>query len=261
MVRDWFYPNHAKQDAFSATISEFSPDMRQRAIDKVNLWMFKAGQLPPAIIATAKLTEAILHEEARRVSAGTVISETALQSVYAMAFARFINGFVDRDVARSRAVKMARDDSNTDSEEEMTSLPVTSGKGESSMYAHAATIGMPQKFVDLRHQVTHGDVPNVAYLRKMTEQALEWLWERWWTKNARGSADVAIRELEERRRTSREAREAREMESSSSYLATNVLGTGALGTNSARMEPNPVFSLAGKKSRKRKSTAIEDSND
>jgi ribosomal biogenesis protein LAS1 len=222
MVRDWFFPNHAKQDVFSAADSSSSHDMRQRAIDKVNLWLFKAGQLPPAIVATANMTEAVLHDESRQGSSGPVISETAMQSIYAMAFARFVNGFVDRDIARSYAATMTKEDTAAESEDEAATPLAASGKGESSMYAHAATIGMPQKFVDLRHQVTHGDVPSVAHLRKMTEQALEWLWERWWARYAPGTSEFAIAELEERRRISWSAREARQAAKRGSSEASDV---------------------------------------
>ncbi|ETI21479.1 hypothetical protein G647_07826 [Cladophialophora carrionii CBS 160.54] len=254
LVRDWFFPNHTKQDVFSATVSDSSQDMRQRAIDKVNLWMFKAGQLPPAMEATASLTEALLHDEARRCSSATFISESAMQSIYAMAFARFVNAFVDRDVARSHIAGMAKEDSAVESEEEVTTV---SGKGESSMYAHAATIGMPQKFVDIRHQVSHGDIPGVPLLKKMTEQALEWLWERWWVKHASGNPERALRELEERQRVSREARELANGTSAvpfedgpSSGTSQHVLMEGGLDAASSV--------AAGATSRKRKSTVIED---
>ena len=198
MVRDWFFPDHAKADGFGAPPS----DMRQRAVDRVNLWLFKSGKLPPAVMATAGLTEALLHDETENVRRG--ISDSAMQSIYAMAFARFVNGFVDRDVARSHAAELALDDMDGEDGAQSTA------KGESSMYAHAATIGMPETFVDLRHQVTHGDIPNLVYLRKMTMQALSWLWERWWLKNATGDAGRSLRELEERERISQEARGAQE---------------------------------------------------
>jgi len=196
MVRDWFFPDRAKQDAFSTT----PQDMKQRAIDRVNLWLFKAGHLAPAIVATSGLTEALLHDDLDRSSRG--ISDSAMQSIYAMAFARFVNGFVDRDVARLHAVELALDDS------EMEDAAVPPAKGESSMYAHAAAIGMPQKFVDLRHQVTHGDIPHLFYLRQMTQQALSWLWEKWWAKHVEGDPGQAMREQEERKRLAREANDA-----------------------------------------------------
>ncbi|EXJ84233.1 hypothetical protein A1O3_04900 [Capronia epimyces CBS 606.96] len=202
MVRDWFFPGHVKQDGFSIP----PPDMRQQAVNRVNLWLFKAGQLPAALIATAGLTEALLHDERGRAQGERSISDSAMQSIYAMAFARFVNGFVDREVARSHAAEMALDGASAGT------TVVSTAKGESSMYAHAATIGMPQKFVDLRHEVTHGHIPNLIYLQQMTSQALEWLWDRWWVKKATGDPARALRELEERKRVSREAREAEELD-------------------------------------------------
>ncbi|KIW64687.1 hypothetical protein PV04_09605 [Phialophora macrospora] len=252
LVRDWFFPNHTKQNVFSAMGSDSPHDMRQRAIEKVNLWMFKAGQLPPAMVATASLTEALLHDEARANSSATVISESAMQSIYAMAFARFVNAFVDRDVARSHAAGMAKEDSATESDEEVAAFSANAGKGENSMYAHAATIGMPQKFVDIRHQVTHGNLPSVTVLKKMTEQALEWLWERWWVKNASGNPALALSELEERARISREARELAK--------ATAALPSEDEPSEGLSHDRLMEGASARATSRKRKSTAVEDNS-
>jgi len=261
MVRDWFFPNHAKQEVFSIVVSD-SPvrDMRQRAVDKVNLWLFKAGHLPPAIVATASLTEAILHDDHRSLLGGRVISESAIRSIYAMAFARFVNAFVDRDVARYHVAEMTKDD--TESAEDILTPSATSAKGESSMYAHAATIGMPQKFVDLRHQVTHADVPNMMYLRKMTEQGLEWLWEKWWVKNASGTPERALREMGERRRISQQARESRESNTEVLEEAStqeNRIGHGheglteeTMGGNRAQEPPNSPQASTTTTTRKRK---------
>lgn len=209
MVRDWFFPSHAKHDVFDTTTAPTSArGVRQRAVDKVNLWLFKAGQLHPAVVATASLTEALLHDDGRRTSSDRTISDSAMQSIYAMAFARFVNAFVDRDVARSQVAGLAFQDS--DGTEDASTPAAGSAKGESSMYAHATAIGMPQQFVDLRHQVAHADIPNLMYLRKMTEQGLAWLWEKWWVKNATGSPERALRENEHRRGVCQQAREARE---------------------------------------------------
>jgi ribosomal biogenesis protein LAS1 len=243
MVRDWFYSQHAKSDAFSAPPG----DMRQRAVDRVNLWLFKAGQLPPAVLATANLTEALIHDDEVRkrkrkpgpeqaqgqaqaqaqAQATMGVSVQALQSIYAMAFARFVNAFVDRDVARSHAADLTVLDSD-DGEDISTMLTTNTGgatptgRGESSMYAHAATIGMPDVFVDLRHQVTHGDIPSLVYLRRMTVNALEWLWERWWVKNATGDPTRALWELAERRQIALEAQTARRYGQESMSLDNSV---------------------------------------
>ncbi|KAK5045586.1 hypothetical protein LTR84_009204 [Exophiala bonariae] len=222
MVRDWFYAQHARADAFSAPPG----DMRQRAVDRVNLWLFKAGALPPAVLSTASLTEAVIHHDRVRKTTGDdgralvdlTISGQALQSIYAMAFARFVNAFVDRDVARAHTADLMVHDSSDDGDETTTNTgtggngTTSTARGESSMYAHAATIGMPEAFVDLRHQVAHGELPSLIYLRKMTLSALEWLWERWWVKNATGDPTRALLELAERRQLSMEVQMARNHE-------------------------------------------------
>jgi len=196
MVRDWFFPHHAKVDAYSAP----PKDMRQRAVDMVNLWLFKEGLIPPAVSATANLTEALLHDTVPGRRGG--ISDLAMQSIYAMAFVRFVNAFVDRDVAKSFTVTLA-------AEESADTAGTSSVRTEKSMYAHAAMIGMPEEFVHLRHQVTHGEMPSLLHLKKMTLQALEWLWEKWWKTNAQGDPARALREAEVMKYLSREATEAR----------------------------------------------------
>ncbi|KIV93280.1 hypothetical protein PV10_04506 [Exophiala mesophila] len=224
MVRDWFYPDHAKHDAFSAP----PEDMRQRAVDRVNLWLFKAGRLPAAVVSTASLTEALIHDngvahQEDRHGCGDGpgrrnVSEPALQSIYAMAFARFVNGFVDRDVARSQAAALALDDSRGPGATTVTTSSLagqsasSTGRGESSMYAHAVTIGMPEVFVDLRHQVTHGDLPGLYYLRKMALQALQWLYQRWWVKHAQASPARALREQAERHQLCLEMKARRDVD-------------------------------------------------
>lgn len=48
------------------------------------------------------------------------------------------------------------------------------------MYTQAQKIGLPALFVDLRHEATHGDMPNLTNLRSAAERALGWLWEDYW---------------------------------------------------------------------------------
>jgi len=183
LVRDWFFPHHVVADPYSSPLK----DMRQRAVDKVNLWQFKTSLIPHAISATQTLTDALLHDE--QPQREEYISNPAMKGIYAQAFLRFVNGFVDRDVAKSIA-----SDFTSDEDDRSTRLK----GGESSMYAYALTIGMPERFVDLRHQVSHGQVPELEYLRRMAEKALEWLYEKWWKRNAKGDPDRALREEEYR---------------------------------------------------------------
>ena len=56
-----------------------------------------------------------------------------------------------------------------------------------SMYTQAQKIGLPALFVDIRHEATHGDMPNLTNLRSAAERALSWLWDDYW-KGLEGEA-------------------------------------------------------------------------
>ena len=194
LIRDWFYPQHVQIDAYSAP----SSDMRKRAISKINMYLFKAGDIPHAMVATANLTEAILHDTQPNREAH--ISHNAISSIYSMALVKFVSGFVDRDVAKAAAASIAAEyKERFEDDDTGTAIPTVKGGGESSMYAYAANIGMPEQFVDLRHEIVHGEIPEIWYLREMTRKGLHWLWEKWWIKNATGDPTWAMKEIEIRK--------------------------------------------------------------
>jgi hypothetical protein len=186
--------------------------MRQTAVQHVQMWSFKDPKLPHAVIATANLTEAMLHDTPDRRG---LISDWALRSVYAMAFCRFVNGLVDRDIAKAALTANAATKVDASSSEKTTGnkegvgAASTTSRGETSMYAHAAAIGLPGQFVDLRHRATHDDMPGLEVLRQATRRALEWLWEKWWKVHATDDPGRALREREEQRLLGERNREAR----------------------------------------------------
>lgn len=188
MVRDWFYPQQVTTDPYD---TRAQADMRREAIARVNVWTFKSPKTPPAVLSTADLTDSIIHYEEMTRSCD-LNSYRAVQFMFAFAFLRFVNGFVDRDVAKSATTSLAASEDDVDEERPIKAV------GESSMYAHAATISMPSRFVDLRHQVSHGELPDVKLLKNAAEEALLWLWERWWKINATGDPSVAYRRFEVR---------------------------------------------------------------
>ena len=51
-----------------------------------------------------------------------------------------------------------------------------------TMYEVAATIGMPVTFVDLRHECAHADPPSRYRLERSVGQALDWMWEIYWSR-------------------------------------------------------------------------------
>lgn len=188
MVRDWFYPEHISRNFFNFAPSSHI-DRRQDAINLVSLWRFRQPKLNHALISTANLTDAILHD---RPSKRDHLSGIALRSIYAMNFCRFVNALVDRDVRKSATTTIAKD--NVAADADTGSGP---HRGQSSMYAHALELGLPEAFVELRHQAIHEEMPSLEVLRTRTGDALEWLWQRWWKVNIKGSAEPALSDWEE----------------------------------------------------------------
>lgn len=181
LIRDWFYPDRTVRDPYSTTKST---DMRKEAIARVNTWTFRSHKVPPAVLSTADLNDSIIrYEDLERT--GDFNLYRSVQFMFAFAFLRFVNGFVDRDIARMTGTALSMGEDETEEER--------NGKvsGESSMYAHAVAIGMPERFVDLRHQVSHGKIPEVRTLKMAADEALNWLWERWWKPNAAGDSTIA----------------------------------------------------------------------
>ena len=167
MVRDWFYPERVSRSVFDLPASH--GDRRQDAINLVSLWQFRDPKLTHALVATAHLTDAVLHDQPGRRDS---LSNLALRGIYAMTFCRFVNALVDRDVRRSTTTTIARN--KVVAESDIGSGP---HRGQSSMYAHALKLGLPESFVELRHQAIHDDMPSLEVLRAMTGEALEWLWQ------------------------------------------------------------------------------------
>lgn len=188
MVRDWFYPRHKSTDPYQLASSE---DMRKEAIARVNIWTFKSHKTPAAVIATADLTDSILNYDSMERTQNAE-SYRAVQFMFAFAFLRFVNGFVDRDVAKDAVASLVASEDDYDEER----VPKTAG--ESSMYAYAAAISMPTRFVDLRHKVSHGVVPDVQVLKQAADEALSWLWDRWWKTNALGDSAIALARFEDK---------------------------------------------------------------
>ena len=61
-----------------------------------------------------------------------------------------------------------------------------------SMYTQAQKIGLPALFVDIRHEATHGDMPNLTNLRSAADRALKWLWDDYWKDLEEHSPALAL---------------------------------------------------------------------
>ncbi|KAK6438569.1 rRNA-processing protein las1 [Oleoguttula sp. CCFEE 5521] len=123
-------------------------------------WKLRCN-LPHAVESTALLVDAFLHH------ALPLNSPFSIRAVYGAAFTRFVTGFCDIGRNRERVLE------------------------PSSMLEIARQIGMPAEFVALRHEATHEDLPSVQRLVAACEQALEWLWDVYWSKIGEGAVVVA----------------------------------------------------------------------
>ncbi|KAB8257934.1 ATP-NAD kinase-like domain-containing protein [Aspergillus pseudonomiae] len=136
-VRDHFYP----PPMFDG------PDMRSRACATVAAWKLR-GNLPHPVEATALLTDAILHDDAKKNSIFSI------RATYSAAFCRFVTGLVDSKLHGQRK----------------------------TMFQRAIDLGLPASFVELRHEATHRELPSLTVLRNAAQRSLEWLWDYYWAK-------------------------------------------------------------------------------
>jgi hypothetical protein len=51
-----------------------------------------------------------------------------------------------------------------------------------SMYEAAEDVDMPQSWVEIRHEITHGKMPSTPVLKRCASEAVEWLRSHYWQK-------------------------------------------------------------------------------
>lgn len=126
-------------------------DRRHHAVQRVMAWKAR-GNLPHAVESTALLMDAILHHN---IEPNSIFS---IRAVYSAAFTRFVTGFCDIGRSKERSLE------------------------PSSMLEIAKQIDMPVEFVTLRHEATHQELPELHRLVDATEDALDWLWNVYWSR-------------------------------------------------------------------------------
>ena len=195
-VREWFFPVLASGE-------QRDSKSRRKACDQVSLnlpclnysqlidffqvstWKLR-GNLPHAVESTWLLTEAILIDEkpveqmpvfAIKAAYITAISRSVLPGLLASleslgrridSWSSFVTGLLD-------------------SQQE--------SKYKVSMYTQAQKVGLPALFVDIRHEATHGDMPNLTNLRSAADRALKWLWDDYWKDLERKATSVESADL------------------------------------------------------------------
>ncbi|PHH71600.1 hypothetical protein CDD80_5119 [Ophiocordyceps camponoti-rufipedis] len=152
-VRRQFYDSDSDPDSHDDDDHETRRRLRQQAVARVSLWMARQ-HCPHMVESTALLTAALLSDDTTDSHPQPAAwSAYAVRATYAAAFSRFVTGLLDGHQDKLR---------------------------KQSMYAVAATVGLPAAFVELRHQATHEQLPSRAKLRAMAERALDWIWNYYW---------------------------------------------------------------------------------
>ncbi|KAB8343225.1 hypothetical protein FH972_022815 [Carpinus fangiana] len=121
-------------------------DKRQKAVNLMEAWKLR-GRLPHAMDATCLLLNAILNGQ------NSGVTPLSARSVYAVAWARFVTGFCD--IGKNAAISK-------------------------SMFKVAHEIGMPEYFVELRHDIAHQGLPSMQRLAQAAEEGMAWLWTHFW---------------------------------------------------------------------------------
>ena len=152
---------------------------------QVSAWKLR-GNLPHAVESTWLLTEAILIDE-KPVEQMPVF---AIKAAYITAISRSVlPGLLASLESLGRRVDLWSSfvTGLLDSQQE--------SKYKVSMYTQAQKVGLPALFVDIRHEATHGDMPNLTNLRSAADRALKWLWDDYWKDLEHKAASVGSGDL------------------------------------------------------------------
>ncbi|KAL5580330.1 hypothetical protein UlMin_012772 [Ulmus minor] len=135
------------------------------ALTRISTWQSR-GCLPVAIEVTAliidiqqsdpHLRKDLANDPSNKNPAkqctNLSISEEKLAMLYSMTIMRLVNGLIEK----------------------------TRDKKKSSIAAAAKEIGMPRKLIDIRHEVSHREIPALQIVRDASAEALDWLKFFYW---------------------------------------------------------------------------------
>ena len=122
----------------------FDEPNRTHALNRIEAWAHR-GRLPVAVEASAALVGAQLHDQMVRTlpASAQPLMQRQCRNGYALAILRFVNGVTDG---------------------------CQKGKAALSVSSIADRVQLPRRFVDLRHDATHGLLPSLLVLRSAAEQ-------------------------------------------------------------------------------------------
>eukprot|EP00002_Diphylleia_rotans_P000140 TRINITY_DN10077_c0_g1_i2.p1 TRINITY_DN10077_c0_g1~~TRINITY_DN10077_c0_g1_i2.p1 ORF type:complete len:498 (+),score=101.78 TRINITY_DN10077_c0_g1_i2:47-1540(+) len=144
----------------------FSVDEKAQswALSVVAAWRVR-GKIPFQIESTATFIDLIRKDKKE----GSDFDLQARRMMYSMAVTRFVNFIVDN---------------------------IQLGKYAQSISSLADRMGLPQFFVDLRHDATHSELPSIQSLRYAADRAILWLQDNYWNRQVQilDSVSQEIRE-------------------------------------------------------------------
>lgn len=139
LVHEWIYGKNSDQHT------------KHLAIKRIKVWKLRRQNLTPATVLS---TLAILEAQCKDRADNQLINDE-LQSIYSIAFTRFLN-YVS-SIMRSRRFD--------------------------SMYSTARELGIESFLVDLRHMCAHGQIaPSLQLFRRTANYCLTWLREFYWDR-------------------------------------------------------------------------------
>ncbi|EST05799.1 Las1-like protein [Kalmanozyma brasiliensis GHG001] len=152
--------------------AHFSAKDRHDALSTVQLWINRSA-CPFAVETTALLVQSvILDEHMQQIAASSIGSDSASTSSPRYALEQLGGGAelgvrLNYSLALTRFVNSVVDSHQT-------------GGFAQSIGAIAARIGLPQWFVEIRHAVTHEELPSINVCRQAAGLALAWLRRHFW---------------------------------------------------------------------------------
>jgi ribosomal biogenesis protein LAS1 len=150
-INDDTHHTHEMFDS-DASINKEHNESRRLAINIIQTWTHR-GYVPHPIVATSLLVDSLITNFEFGLEDTDSLPPFAKSALFATAISRFVTGFCDIGHG---------------------------GSTKRSMYDVAADLGMPEEWVGMRHEITHGAMPSVLEMKLVAEEALDWLWKGYW---------------------------------------------------------------------------------
>lgn len=139
-----WYSNREWLDVYQGL---FEPQGRRAALARIAIWELKSSKVPVAVSATRQLFECVEADEDNHNSGN------GLQMMYGTAIVRFVNSYAD--LVKNKVL----------------------GRSIADIWRD---LGLPLEVVQVRHAVTHGELPTLDRLRHVAALSLEFLRRTYW---------------------------------------------------------------------------------